>query len=547
MSYNTGLWGNDRDGVGAFYFGSFDFGVSAVVDSNINFVNNDITFSAFSASDSFDPSWTIENEFKFVYNGETSSTNSSSLQYPYPVKGTFAGVGVKSDVYANGSLVVTDTDYSLTLKINPLPDIQFSGTPLPNSALGFTDANGANYFANTVVSADWDFGDGSTSSTTDLTATLEHTYSSVGTYTVSITAYDVSGNEGSDTASISILAGDVCEAKEDYITVCGPDMLGRYGDCRRINLRDYLPLYLKGGETEEFVILFEDFLNNMFNGLCGWQLSANELNITEDWSVSSVGSVSAEVNREFTYDLCGTDTPTESTDAEQIELHWPTNAQYATSAQKISILEKVHRLTELHDPDLIDIEFIQFFAANLGYNVNVSREEVGVSGTTDTFGTTEFGGACSAADINRYLRFVVRNLPTWYKIKTTRNSIKVMLYSFGLVAEVLEYFTDSYLPTSAGGKWILDQQGDLSTIPDNFFPTPHFAVSVDFDASEDISTDIQRRQKVIRAIESIRPINTVFRKLVGYVNRVLNIEVGGYVRMTRYAIIESDGYSNGWG
>jgi len=76
----------------------------------------------------------------------------------------------------------------------------------------------------------------------------------------------------------------------------------------------------------------------------------------------------------------------------------------------MSILEKVNRLTELHDPDLIDLEYIQYFANNLGYNVNVNRSQFGNGGTD----------ANSEEELNRYLRFMVRNLPSWYKIKTTR-------------------------------------------------------------------------------------------------------------------------------
>ena len=42
-------------------------------------------------------------------------------------------------------------------------------------------------------------------------------------------------------------------------------------------------------------------------------------------------------------------------------------------------------------------------------------------------------GSSSISDQQKYLRFVVQNLPNWYKIKTTKNCSKVMLYSFGLI------------------------------------------------------------------------------------------------------------------
>ena len=336
-----------------------------------------------------------------------------------------------------------------------------------------------------------------------------------------------------------------CISKSNYITICGPDLLGRFGDGRQIDIVQFLPDYLRGAETEDFLILFQNFLNNMYDGLGGWQLSSTEIDVDQDW-ITSGNSPSATALQNFTYEISGVSAFTDATSVEQLKLNWPTNASYVTSAQKISILEKVSRLTELHDPDLIDLQYIQFYAANLGYDINISRNELGNSGTNDNFGTTELIEACSAVDINRYLRFVVQNLPSWYKIKTTRNSIKVMLYSFGLVADIIEYFTNNYKSFSANGRWRYNIDNSVTGIDPSYFPTPHFAIIVDFDLSSDISFDVARRQKVINAIESIRPVNTVFRRLVGFVNRNIDLLAAGYIRSSRYMVIESNGYSNGW-
>jgi PKD repeat protein len=541
MAYNTGLWGEDRGGVGAFYFGALSYDISAYVDKTLNFAENNFNFSASISSVGFEDGLVEYHDFTYGdYN--IYSTTALSAQYSYSEKGTYTQVGVVGRVKDESNYTIfSKTDLSLIIVVNQLPNITFIGSPNAESLLTLQDDS--QYYTGTIVSADWNFGDGNTSSTIDPTTSFEHSYSAKGNYTISVTAYDISGNTGIDTTVISILESSTCKAKENYITICGPEMLGRYGDCKKINLVEYLPLYLRGAETEDFLVLFEDFLNEMYSGLCGWQTSSTELTVNQSWSVSG-NAPSATVNQDFIYDISGVSAKTDATTAEQLELHWPTNAAYATSAQRISILEKVARLTELHDPDLIDIEYIQFFAANLGYNINVSRDEIGNSGTNDNFGTTEIAGSCSATDINKYLRFVVQNLPTWYKIKTTRNAIKVMLYSFGLVGDIIEYFTKDY---KDGGLWRADYNGDLEDIENNWFPTPHFAVFVDFDLSSDISFEISRRQKVIRAIESIRPINTVFRRLVGYVKRIMPLSVACYMRATRYVVIESNGYSNGWG
>ena len=75
-----------------------------------------------------------------------------------------------------------------------------------------------------------------------------------------------------------------------------------------------------------------------------------------------------------------------------------TNLLVPTSATTsgISIIEKINRLTELHDPDLINLDYIQFFANYLGYDVDINRDEL-----------------INQDEIEEYLRFVIRNLPTW--------------------------------------------------------------------------------------------------------------------------------------
>lgn len=202
-------------------------------------------------------------------------------------------------------------------------------------------------------------------------------------------------------------------------------------------------------------------------------------------------------------------------------------------SQKLSILEKTLRLTELHDPDLIDIENIQHLASNLGYNLNVKRNEVG--GFGEFFGTpTLEQQATSATDSNRYLRFMTSNLPNIYKIKTTEADIQLMLYSFGLVGDLVKYCTDSYLTTEEGGFWRADFEKDLSRIPNTYFITPHFALVVEVDESTDLILDTAKRSAVIRAIESVRPINTVFRNLTGHITRQYDVQVNMATRFTRY-------------
>lgn len=507
------------------------------VDKNLDFVDNTFTFSAdISASTPL-----VSGTYEVIFNdGATSAitditaTSAGSATHSYSSRGIYNTVSNLTLYNVAGTTEFTATS-ALAITVNPLPEIAVLGTPNINESLTFYDVKGGYYVTNTVVSADWDFGDGYTSAITDTSDTLVHVYSAVGLKSISVSAYDTSGNVGIGTASVGILGGSSCVTKEDYITTCGPEMLNRFGSNREIDLIEFLPQYLRGGETEQLLQIFQNTINELYDGSEGWDVSANNLTVNKAWDGNS--TTSNEPKRDYSYDLNGTNTSADATSVSAVAINWPNSS--LSASPKISMLEKIHRIAELHDPDLIDIEYIQYFASNLGYKVDIYRDELGISGTSAD-------STCGTAETNRYLRFMVRNLPTWYKIKTTRNAIKVMLYSFGLVGDILTFYTEDYLPRSQGGSWLLDYNDDLEGIPNSWYPTPHFSILIDINDSADISFDINRREKLIRAIESIRPINTVFRRLTGYLKRTFYITTTAWMRMTRYREIKSNGYSNSW-
>jgi hypothetical protein len=335
--------------------------------------------------------------------------------------------------------------------------------------------------------------------------------------------------------------------KSGYITLCGPggtDSKIKFGMNKFINLVNFLPQYLKKTETEEFLKFFEDFLNTMYEGLPGYIVDETELDVTRD----TIPPVSAYNFKSYIFsanEISATQEYTSANNVGQIEFissagmdnilipMLSANNEYLE--QRISILEKVHRIAELQDPDLIDLEYIQFFAKNLGYDVNINRNEIGTNmGNISTLYQDTEVPICSGVDENKYIRFVVSNLPTWYKIKSTRNAVKVMLYSFGLIGDLVEYYTNDYK-----NNWQIDYDGDVSIINSNFYPTPHFAIVIDIDASyNSISFDWEKRQKIIKSIEDLRPINTVFERLVGFVNRTIQIGVAAQTRIRYFAVIK---------
>jgi len=101
---------------------------------------------------------------------------------------------------------------------------------------------------------------------------------------------------------------------------------------------------------------------------------------------------------------------------------------------------------------------LQFYATNLGYSVGLNRENVGRDFTNTQYTEQE--------EINqkKYLRFMIRNLPTWYKVKTTKNAVRMMLYSFGLVGDFIYYFTKNYKdPTTGIGLNTLQYGDDVNS------------------------------------------------------------------------------------
>jgi hypothetical protein len=263
----------------------------------------------------------------------------------------------------------------------------------------------------------------------------------------------------------------------------------------------------------------------------------------------------------------------------------------------ISILEKINRLTQLFDPWLMPIELVQFYAQNLGYDVGLNREQIPTLVNVDP--------EEAKIEQNKYLRFMVSQLPEWYKVKTTRPSLKTMLYSFGLVGDVVYYYTKTYsdgmgmvesgeltetdlinqqvidtiqrsgystfrefyadvckmksnldaIRESVSDDWLLTNwnpssvQEDVSNIPDEYFPTPHFMLW--FDVMESIgaqrySTDIARNSQMATAIKAIKPLNTVFEGIAAWIKYDATVYMRGRVRFRKQISLSSDVPADQW-
>lgn len=202
----------------------------------------------------------------------------------------------------------------------------------------------------------------------------------------------------------------------------------------------------------------------------------------------------------------------------------------------IGILDKINKLRSLHDVDTMDIAHIQYFAKLMGYNVNVNIGEIGIfsqPASTSAFSDNEnFVGQLSEYQ-QKALRFVIRNLPNWYSIKTTRNAIRMLLLSFGIFGDIVELYTTDYVLD-----WIqnIPSRNQIvdDTITPNYWPTPHMAVYLDLNTTDRsaIYGDTAMLDAMYKAIDSIRPANAVFEGLIGKMDATLP---SVYVDMTVFS------------
>jgi hypothetical protein len=264
-----------------------------------------------------------------------------------------------------------------------------------------------------------------------------------------------------------------------YIDLCGPADPLRLDPNRLIDIIDYLPAYLREQELNNLVQTLQDFLNSLY----------------------------------FEYSLS-----TSATDYEQ------------QNRVTISTLEKINRLTEFHDADLCDVEYLQFFANYLGYSIDLNRGQLGLIQNQNS------DDACAQEDVKRYMRFVIQSLPTWYKIKTTRNAVKIMLYSFGLIGDIADRFTSDY-KFDTGKNWFAFKEGidSYADVPKGFYPTPHFNLVINLDQSETVLMDDTTRAIVRNAVNSMRPATKVFDGYLGRIERDQNMYVSCSLMMCYYA------------
>lgn len=180
----------------------------------------------------------------------------------------------------------------------------------------------------------------------------------------------------------------------------------------------------------------------------------------------------------------------------------------------IGVLEKVNQLRNLHNIDEIKSDYLPYLSNMLDYDITLNKEELALYSNRDGYNDLD-------SYVNKMLRFVVSNLPNSYNIKTTRNAIKILLLSFGIVGNVIEVFSNDYKDN-----WVFNNYTSGSYVNDDitsdYFPTPHISIGIDLKNTPDnlVSQPSISIQRMLESVESIRPTNVVVDGVTGFIDDI---------------------------
>ena len=198
-----------------------------------------VTFNALNSSDSDGTIISYAWDFKDGSTGSGQTINHTfSSAGSYSVKLT-----VTDNKGASGSTTKTIT---ITETPNQSPTASFTANPTSGVApLGVTfNALNSSDSDGTIISYAWDFKDGSTGSG----QTINHTFSSAGSYSVKLTVTDNKGASGSTTKTITVTSGS-----EADFAVCENLLRGMYAALSNRNFTQALSYCKTGGITYNYI------------------------------------------------------------------------------------------------------------------------------------------------------------------------------------------------------------------------------------------------------------------------------------------------------
>lgn len=208
---------------------------------------------------------------------------------------------------------------------------------------------------------------------------------------------------------------------------------------------------------------------------------------------------------------------------------------------ELSVLEKMDEVQYIADAEKTSIDNLASIVKSMGFNIDIDINDIALLRFNSNYIELSEG---KKTEVRLIARRFVKSIPSIIECKTTKSLINGIFAIFGINTTVLDYYTKDYSETDTS-KWIQTSIDD-SAIASQYFPTSHFGVSIqnkyDIETPKvetlgDLSINpipaeylnpmsslylypnnpeyeeflYKGFDTLVRIIDSIRPVNSVFR------------------------------------
>lgn len=201
------------------------------------------------------------------------------------------------------------------------------------------------------------------------------------------------------------------------------------------------------------------------------------------------------------------------------------------------LVEKIERLKYLKDPNIIDLELISYLSKFMGYDITLLGNDI-----------SENAWYNSDVEVEKAIRRAVQQLPQFYTLKATESGLSLLMKVFGIIGELVTLWTrdeNAYDVFIEDYKLRQNQYQDMeNNVNSTWVPTPHFKIMTNVEgnyANTFLPDDFKRLNM---AIQSYKPINTVFRGAILYLNTLTKSRISISRMAGKGSMKCSIGYNN---
>lgn len=249
---------------------------------------------------------------------------------------------------------------------------------------------------------------------------------------------------------------------------CGPWLID--GGGRKYNIRRFVPSYLRNSDFGDFIEWFELFINTFYLGL------DKKLNI--------------------------------------------------------SGLEKIARIANFNDIDMIENALLQHYSNEFGNEIPFNKDVIG--NLTNTFNTFSFGYR-DEQEVYEIIKYVLENLPNYNKFKGTNIGVYGSLKMFSLSCKIINLWVKKDEPIETNPKFI--EENAIKDFTD-LFQTGRFNIDVNSQVS--FKSINENLEYFVAIIQSIKPITKILNNIKYTVNADANVTL---IRLSEEAEYETTDYS----